>query len=735
MSQWKPGYEPTAETSLAQWEAPPAGLSISDHHEPPQSEQGVINPFQILRKRWRLILTLWLATFVPALAFIWMHFEREYEAEGVIRVAPYVSRILFRDEESGLLPLYGAFVTTQMNLITNPMVLNRVLDDPDIAHIPWIADSDDPTSALSRIVQVDNPRNTELITVTMRGREKEHLAPAVNAILNAYMELVVEQDEQGEVAKLGLLYQKQGDLEKELNVRQEDLYALANEYGTISLDGRHSSALETLQQMTSQLNRARSNRLAAQARLDAIKQQAEFAIHDEMIEADIQDYLRGDAEFRSLINAKVHTEQEMMNLARSTGPTHRAYRTMESRLSDLDRLINDRYQQVVKTVRTLNRQNMEREFQQKLAEAQIQLNEAERAEQTLTALIENEEAKITGIGRQAVKLDALREKVEQTKQLYDVVLQRIQHLEVEKQRPARISIAAFAEEPISPIKDRRQTLTKMAIAGTLFLAVMIGIMVDRQDTCVHCEYDVRRYVGLPVLGARTFSEPLRAVQNSDASHVLDEIRAIRGSVLFAEGTGDCRGLLITSPNPQEGKTTLSRDLAQALAQSGRSVLLIDADHRKRSLTRRFNLDASPGLAELLKRTYDVSLLTYHIEPDGVTFLPTGVHEEKFSELLVRPGAMSAALKLFAQYDHIIVDAPPVLINNEPCIWAKHLDAVVMVLRAGRSTREDAMDAKDRLSQMGARIIGAVLNGVDPRESYRRYSYYYEPDARHEDVVV
>jgi len=725
----------TTKTTLARWE-PETGQDTLPvmHGEPPADATETIHPLQLVRRRWRLMLTVWLATLIPAVAVIWTQFKSEYEAVGVIRVAPYVPRILFRDEDSGLLPLYGAFLTTQMNLITNPTVLKRTLENPAVQEVPWIASSPDPMTALVDRLIIENPRNTELITITMRGREKQQLAPVVNAILKAYMELVVEEDQQGDMAKLTLLYQKQADLEKELKKRHDELYALANEFGTVSLDSRQSSALETLEQINMQLNKARADRLAAEARIQALRAQAQNIRAAGEPEGLVMESLKWDPEFKALIAARVRAEQELMDISRMSGPNHRSYRVAQSRLDELNRLIANRQQAIARSVHTTVRERTVDVFNQKIAEAQLQLAEATQTEQALQKVIVAEMAKITGMGRKAVQLEALREKAEQTKTLYDAVLQRIQHLEVEKQRPARISVASHAQEPKIPAVDKRPKLTKLSIAGTFVLALMAGVFVERRDTSVHSERDVRRYVGLPVLGARSLCAQDSAARPLEASRVLEEIRTIRSNVLFAEGTGHCRSLLVTSPNPQEGKTRLAADLAAALAQSGRSVLLVDADNRKRTLSRQLNREETAGLAELLTDEIDLDLLTHVLAPEGLSFLPAGCQQDAFGELLVRPGLLSWAVGQFRAFDHVIVDTPPVLLSNESGIWARHLDAIVMVLRAGRSTREDAMDAKERLCHMGGRIIGVVLNGIDPHETYYRWRTYSHNHYEQEQYV-
>lgn len=692
-------------------------------------EMNVLLLLAMLRQRWRLILLIWMATLIPLVSFIWIHFEREYQAVGIIRVAPFVPRILFRDEDSGLLPLYGAFLTTQMELLTNPSVLNQAVADPRVRDVPWVAGSVDAATMLDSRLEIANPPNTELITVTLRGRLKEELAPMVNAVLDTYMETIVEKDQQDDRAKLELLYSKQGDLEKDLKTLHDELYALASEHGALSLDNQQNSAFEAFQQVNRQFNEARSDRLAAEARIAALQSEVQTVPLPEQNESSAPGQFQWDPEMKALLNAKVHSEAEFMDLVQRAGPKHPHYQTLKRRIDELKHMIEQRRQTISQSAQIAVLQNSETKLHEELLDAKLRLKEAAQTERTLQAMVEDELAQIAKMGREAVQLESLRENINQTRQLYDAVLQRIQHLEVEKQRPARISITSRATEPKAPAIDKRTKLTKLVFVATLALAIMATIFISRYDTAVHCENDIRQ-IGLPVLGARSFSEPAPIPEPSDVTRVAEEIRTIRGSVLFAEQSGACRGMLITSPNPQEGKTRLCKDLANALASSGRRVLLVDADNRKRSLTRQFGLENRPGLADLLRNGLDPAAACHHIEPEDLTFLPSGAYHDNFSELLVQPGKLEQLIQLFESYDHFIIDTPPVLLSNEPGIWASHLDGIVMVLRASQSSRQDALDAKDRIAQMGGRIIGAVLNGVDPHHPYyrRRYGYYEHEES-------
>lgn len=690
------------------------------------TERSGIALTETLGRRWLLVLCLWLVIGGGLSAFIWTYFETQYEAVGLVRIAPSISRIVFRDEDNNLLPYYGAFVKTQMQLITNREVLSHAVERPELASLAWHPPGVDPVEWLGEQLVVDNPESTELVSLAFQGPDPNVVAPVVNAVVQAYMNKVREQDESADLEKLELLYRKQADLEAELARRHDELYELASKFGTYSLGDQQDSAAASTQQLQIELKRAQAERIAAQTRLEAIRKAAPAPLSADELERLRAELTMNDPDLSSLIYAKTIDEQMLLQASQRLGPQHRELRSARQRLESIEERLSERQAELNRSFDTIARDRARTTHEAKLLEAEQSYLAAVQQEEALHELVEEDLAAMTRMGRDAVKLQALREKSDQTKQLYDAVLGRIQHLEMEKARPARVSVDALATTPTSPARDKRIKLTILAVAMGLFVSMLTAVIVDARDTSVRSGDEVRRDLGLNLLGTRTFPNARTLADRAMLATVAEEIRNIRGCVLFAGGCSETQSLLITSPNPKEGKTRMAADLAVALAESGRRVLLIDADNRKRDLTRLFGADGRPGLCDVLTDAASAEAFVCATSTPGLSFLPAGNGCEQFSEWLVHPGNIERVREVFSRYDHVIVDAPPVLLSNEPAVWARHLDSVLMVVRAKYSARGDAILAKDRLTQMGGRIVGAVLNGAEVRSSYyRQYEYANE----------
>jgi capsular exopolysaccharide synthesis family protein len=623
-----------------------------------------------------------------------------------------------------MLPFYGAFVNTQMELIKNKAVLARAVQIPGMETHSWAPAGVDPADYLADKLKVDNPLNTELLSVSLRGENPATLAPVVNAVLGAYMEKVRQQDASADLEKLEVLYKKQADLEAELQARHDELYAMASKFGAVSLGNQQDAAVSSTQQIQLELKKAQAARIAAESRLKAIRDQGPSPLSPVELDRLRAEVAATDPELASLTYARQLDEQKLIQGGQQVGPDHREMKAARENIAHIDERIAARQKALGGALAAQADYRAKVAFESTLREAQQAYAVAAQEEKALQDLVKQDLEVMTSMGRNAVQLQALREKADQTKQLYQAVLERIQHLETEKQRPARVSIDSLAVEPTAPARDKRPKLTILSVGVGLFLAILLAVLADARDTSLRNEDDVRRDLGLRLVGTRSFPKKGALSNQAVVASVAEEIRGIRGCVLLAGECQDTRSVLVTSPNPREGKTRMAADLAVATAESGRRVLLVDADNRKRDLTHIFGRENRPGLAELLNDGNDCADFICSTQTADLDFLPSGKECEEFSELLVRPGRMERLRKVFDGYDLVIFDSPPVLLSNEPCILARYTDSVLMVVRARHSARQDAIAAKERLAQMGGHIMGAVLNDVQVKGAYyRRYGAY------------
>ncbi len=293
-----------------------------------------------------------------------------------------------------------------------------------------------------------------------------------------------------------------------------------------------------------------------------------------------------------------------------------------------------------------------------------------------------------------------------------------------------------AQVPQTPVGDDRLRLALMIFAGCLGAAVGGAILLDRTDAKFRYATDVSRDIGLDILGSIPRIHGKRGKQGVlNAAQALEAFRELRIHVGFAYGSAGPITLAISSPAAGEGKSLIASNLAVAFAEVGRRTLLIDGDTRRGDAHRLFGLDQSPGLVDYLKERAGQEIIqkTAH---DGLDFIGCGARGISTPELLASPQMARFVGTLKRTYDVIIVDCPPLAAGGDALILSTLMGNLAVVIRTGSTEKRLAHAKLDQLASLPIRILGAVLNDVDPTDGYHYYyaSYLpgYEPVASEEE---
>jgi capsular exopolysaccharide synthesis family protein len=266
------------------------------------------------------------------------------------------------------------------------------------------------------------------------------------------------------------------------------------------------------------------------------------------------------------------------------------------------------------------------------------------------------------------------------------------------------------------------------VMGALLFGCALTVFLHEMDMRVETPSDVIARARLRILGTTPRFKDLDRARVKPR-HFADDCRAIRVNLGLAEGA-ECpegergRAIVMASPQGRDGKTTLAINLATSMALAGRRVLLIDGDLRKPEIGRYLKIDNAVGLAALLGGECSLDDAIKHTPLGTLHVLPASRDGRKQSELLVSRRLSALLAELRMRYDEIIIDTPAVLAMPDAKLWACLSDGVILVARSSRTAVKDLVEAKTRIEQAGARILGAVLTGVRMRDSYEKYSHRY-----------
>ena len=333
-------------------------------------------------------------------------------------------------------------------------------------------------------------------------------------------------------------------------------------------------------------------------------------------------------------------------------------------------------------------------------------------------------------------------------------------------RSAR-SLRTMKTSPKKPPENRPSMVftKRLGLLSGGFFGIVLIVLRERADRSIQAPGEASLYLDVPELGVIPSADAARSQSSAyyrqargaetkktekenrkspvelvtwkrRPSVLADSFRSTLTSILFSGENGNRpRVIALTSANPQEGKTTVASNLALALAEIGRKVLLIDADLRKPRLHEIFNVSNAWGLSDLLDGTKPPEGLEAMVA--GTVYrdlyvLPAGSAASSISNLLHSPRALDLLQRMRREFDMVIIDTPPMLQMPDARVLGRLADAVILVVRSASTTKETAAAAGQRLAEDGTRLLGTVLNEWDPRKtSHAGHEYGYRPYHYHE----
>jgi capsular exopolysaccharide synthesis family protein len=316
----------------------------------------------------------------------------------------------------------------------------------------------------------------------------------------------------------------------------------------------------------------------------------------------------------------------------------------------------------------------------------------------------------------------------------------------------RISNVNIVEKALPPRRPFTPSYPKNAAASLVFgLLLGLGLVAGAEymDQSLRTREEVRNVLKLPVLGAIPQSKALAAHRNATVQDLvvartsadgqrLDEVpyeltpwaaayRAFRTSLLVTRGDS-ARVVAITSALPFEGKTSTAVNLAVVLAQLGKKILVVDCDLHKPRLHEIFRLPIENGVSNIVGGGADPSSAVYATRTPGLFAITAGAEVEDPSALLHADGLGRLLRWARNEFDHVVLDTPPVLAAPDAVLLGREADGVVLCMKGGGTAREQVVRARDELLAGGARILGVVINGladdgVPHDAAYYRYRGY------------
>ena len=612
------------------------------------------------------------------------------------------------------------YLYTQAQLIGSTAILREALAKPGVSETKLLKGASNPVAVLHGSIAAEPEKQGDLITVSMQAENPKDASTIVNAVVEAYIDYQTTKHKSTAVEVLKILQKEANRYETALTDLQAQMLKLKRDNPDLAFTtSKGSIALSRLAELSDALS-------AVQLRIIDMK----------TAEAQAKEYGDDPAKMQRLIND--------FGIGGSAAPpsvdpqTYAKYRETLDDLDDMSANLGPRHTRVVEAERRVERLKDRLDSSTKASAAEYR-DLLEQSKSAAEARVTQIQAAMSEARGSAIELNEVQNQLEQLQQeatraerSLDLIDSRIKDVNLtEDAGSLTVSVFEPAKPELAPVSPVRSKYLGVGLVGGLLTGIGLAVLRDRLDHRLRSADEISAALGLPILGVvphiiGRVSVPERGqqVQVKPRSNVAEAYRTVRTALNFAlVEAGNARTLLITSPSAGEGKSTSASNLAIALAQSGRNVLLIDADARRPSQHRIFGIEEGRGLSSVLAGEASADELTLQTGIANLSVLPCGEIPHNPAELLDRPALGELLEELAQKYDHVIIDSPPLIPVTDARIIAGVCDAVVLVLRAERSTRRHAEHARDALGSVGARVLGVLVNDVPRGGGGYGYDYY------------
>ncbi len=567
-------------------------------------------------------------------------------------------------------------------------------------------------------LKIEPIRNSRLVKIHFNSRYPELATRVPNTLAATYIQQSLEaRFTSTEQAKEWLTRQLE-DLKGKVEKADETLQAFGSKHDIISLEEKENITMQRLTELNEALAKAESDRMSKEALYNQTRDSNFDSLPSILENRLVQD----------LKQSLIHLEAQYMKLSENYKSEYPEMKRLRNQMETIQKRLTLEGNRIIAGIRS--------EYESGL-----------RKESLLRAAFEEQKGKAVEMKQKAIQYNILKRESDTNKELYRGLLQRMKEAGVSAGITAsNIQVVDQAEPPTRPYRpNKRLNLLLAAVVG-LFLGVGLAFFFEYLDNTVKTADDVEELVHLPSFGmvpavsyerrkqrqtANSF--PVELITYGHPKSMLSEAyRNIRTSILLSFSEKPPKAVVISSPNPSEGKTTTVINTAIALSQTGAQVLVVDADMRKPRIHRIFTNENGAGLSNFLSGNVHLEAIIKKSIIPNLSFIPSGPIPPNPSELLGSSLFKNMIQSLCERFDHLIIDSPPVLGFADSTILSAAVDGTIIVVLGGKTPRETLQQAKEILLQVNARIIGVVINRVDIRRSdygASYYRYYYGHEKR------
>jgi capsular exopolysaccharide synthesis family protein len=710
---------------------------------PEQTAQDFMDEEEIdLRQYWRTInkykwRILALAFMVSILAvLIVFTITPIYRSTASLMIESKHAKVVSIEEIYGADPTLKEYFQTQFEILKSRDLAKKVIQKLNLAEHPEFKDEEksefnwrewlpfelpaaeqpstkaDPMEDLvdrfMRRLTVAPVRNTQLVNVSFDAEDPQLAVRVVNALGEAYIESDLEARLDMTRKANNWLSSRLEGLKEKLAESERKLQAFMEKEKLVDLEGVLTVSAREIEETTSKLVEARLRRAQAESLYKKVTALGENLVNN--VEAVPE--MSADPVIQDLKQKEAEAQKALSELSGRYGADHPKIIAARSQLETIKTLLRKQVTSVVSGIKN----NYE------VARA----NEAAQA----GALSANKED-IQGISRKQAKLRELQREVESNRHLYDLFFNRSKETgEAGDLQAANARFIDRASTPIVPVKPKKKLIVGLAFVMSLVVGILLAFLLEYLDASLRGPQDVEQKLGVPFLGliplltVKDKTDPATVYLKNTNSSFAEAVRTIRTGIMLSTLDRPKRILLVTSSVPGEGKSTTALNIALALAQMER-VLIIDADMRRPTIMKHCSFPPkTSGLSNAIAKTAELDNCIHRYEAGNLDVMPVGLIPPNPLELLASKAFADLMNVLEARYDTLVIDSPPINAVSDAQLLAQYANGVVYVVKGESTSSHVAKEGLRRLQQIAAPLVGVVLNQID-MEKAGKYGGYYQ----------
>ncbi len=690
----------------------------------------------VLRRRWLPAVLVGMGVIAGAL-FLASRQQPYYVAEGQLLVKK-------RDEALSLLtqgnPGRNPGELEGLNALNTPLdteaevVRSTPLLQAVIAQLDLRAEDGTPlqASAVAEALEVKPIKGADILSVTYESGDPEQAARLVNQLMQLYIEKNIQINREEAAAARGFIGQKLPQVAEQLRKAEANLQLFQEQNSVVELQKEAESAvtnISDLDKQMSQVQTALSGSVAQSASLQqklGISEQQAIALNALGESKSVQDAL-----------TQYETVQQQLALQRAvyteTSPNVTLLKDQER---SLRLLLQSRVARVLGeqgvAISNFQLDTIKAKLLQDLVDVEVNRQSLQNQFLTLRQIRQAYQQRANSLPRLNQLQRQLERQVELTQNNYKNLVDRLQEVQIaENQNLGNVRVLSPAITPTDPTISKKQLLLPVAgVLGAGLLGLATALLLDLLDSSVQTAKDVRDRFPYPLLGivpatklARRGSAeaflPQLSVRDEPSTLSSEAYRMLQAKLKFLSPDSQLKSVAITSFVPQEGKSTVSANLAIALAELGHRVLLIDADLRYPVQHWVWGLGPSSGLSDLIIGQIDPQTAMHQVLPN-LTVIPAGTIPPNPLALLDSDRMRSLLRHFEEHFDFVLLDTAPLTLVADTLPLGHATDGLLLVTRPGVLDVASANSGKELLHQSAQSVLGIVINGVQGKRESRQY---------------